>query len=679
MGKNSQYGVILDAGSSGTRLYVYKWKHPISAINHASSSDLGSLPKLKLKRSQKIHPGIATFADDVASIGPKHLQSLISVALDEVPTENVSKTSIFLMATAGVRLLNKSQQVSLLEGICKYLQMNTDFHIPNCEERVQVISGETEGLYGWIATNYLLGGFDRPKEHTHGKGHHTYGFLDMGGASAQIAFAPNTTETERHAKDLKLVRMRRLDGSSAEYKVFTATWLGFGANKARSRYIESLVESYADSADDIPDPCMPKGLQSPTGENLSLGKPDGKTLIGTGAFDECLKKTYPLLRKDAPCEDHPCLLNGQHVPAIDFEVNHFVGVSEYWHSTHGVFGKAQQVYDLASYQQKVLAFCSREWAAIKSDIVKRKKSTEQKVQEAGEACFKASWLINVLYEGIGIPRLDLESWPRPSFNGTYDRPEKDKQYSFSPFQPINTVNGVEVSWTLGKMVLYASGQVSPHLPSLPVGFGSNIASETPSDFEHAGSVPLTLDSYTDNEDSDPDDRATFENHTLYKILSLMFVALLVAFLLQGPDRRRRVLNIWRRCHSTRKSRAAPGLASKLFGRNVANYERILEQGENTGHELAGCSGDVDGSNGSEGSHANRYNGLGAPKVNMGAFDDARQPSVMDRTGLVIRTESREQLAPKLQMLNAGRKSRAASPTRLKSPLMTPKQAELQQY
>ncbi|KJK89972.1 hypothetical protein H633G_06212 [Metarhizium anisopliae BRIP 53284] len=627
MGKNSQYGVILDAGSSGTRLYVYKWKHPILASQNASSLELRTLPKLKLKKSKKVHPGVATFAEDVASIGPKHLQSLINMALSEVPSENVSKTPIFLMATAGVRLLPEPQQASLLKGVCKFLQMNTKFHLPDCGERVQVISGETEGLYGWIATNYLLGALDRPKEHVHGKGHHTYGFLDMGGASAQIAFAPNTTEAERHANDLKLVRMRRLDGSSVEYKVFTATWLGFGANKARLRYIQSLVESYDGPVDEIPDPCMPNGLRSYLGENSGLGKSIiGKTLVGTGAFDECLKRTYPLLRKDAPCEDHPCLLNGQHVPAIDFEVNHFIGVSEYWHTTHGVFGKEQQAYDLASYQQKVLAFCSREWASIESDIVKRKKSAAQKIQDAQEACFKASWLINVLYEGIGIPRLGLGLSSRPSFNTTYDKPGNGRQDLLNSFQPIDTVEGVEVSWTLGKMVLYASGQISPHLSSLPVGFGSNVDSKTPSDFEHAGSLPLTSDSYFDSEDSDIDNDNTFGNQTLYSILALMFVALLVVFFLQRPDRSRRIQNIWRRRQSSRKPRSGLSLANKIFGRGTANYERILEQGEATRYELDDYSESIIGSDSSDGSHANRYQGPGVPKVVLGRLEEGQQPS-----------------------------------------------------
>ena len=77
-----------------------------------------------------------------------------------------------------------------------------------------------------------------------------------------------------------------------------------------------------------------------------------------------------------------------------------------------------------------------------------------------------------------------------------------------------------------------------------------------------------------------------------------------------------------------------------------------------------------------------------PKVNVSAFESNNYfdgspvqagiglglnnfPNAMDRSGLVVRTESRERLGPSLQMLGAGRRSRAGSPTRMKSPLMTP--------
>lgn len=661
-----QYGVILDAGSSGTRVYIYKWKDPAKALKKASASEGHILPKLKLHKSKKIHPGVSTFAENVAAVGPDHLKALIDTALNEIPASQVSETPIFLLATAGVRFLPKHQQTSLLGGICTYLKANTQFQLPDCASNIQVISGETEGLYGWIAANYLLGGFDKPDEHAHGKGHHTYGFLDMGGASAQIAFAPNSTEAEKHSNDLKLVRLRRLDGSPAEYKVFTASWLGFGANKARERFVEGLQEQYGKAKGDIPDPCLPKGLRTTLSGKPLSGKASDDALVGTGMFEECLRKTYPLLGKDAPCKDDPCLLNGQHVPAIDFDVNHFIGVSEYWHTTHGVFGQESKVYDLIAYEQEVNNFCSQDWSVIENGLDKRKKTLEQKAENAREACFKASWLINVLYEGIGIPRIGLGDAPSHKVNATKALEKARDKGFLDPFQPIDTIGGVEVSWTLGKMVLYAAGQIPPKESELPVGFGSNTGSEIPADFEFAGSKPLFSNVDGDYDDDDDDNILTGRSKPLSRLLVVLLILFLIAYLLRKTELGSRVINKFRRYRKTRSS----SFVRRLFGRNSTPYERILEEGDVAEFELGGTESDeTDGSDGGEASRSVRGSRLAGPRLNFERFDDPRPPSVMDRHGLVVRTESCERLAPSLQMLNAGRRSRTGSPTRLKNSII----------
>ncbi|KZL81163.1 gda1 cd39 family protein, partial [Colletotrichum incanum] len=683
MGKKWRYGIIFDAGSSGTRLYVYKWKDHAKAIKHASVDELQSLPKIKLQTSKKTHPGVSSFAEKPEEIGREHLQSLIDIALKEVPGSKVADTPVYLMATAGMRLLPDHQQKALLRNMCSYLQQNTRFSLPDCNTNIQVISGETEGLYGWLATNYLLGGFDHPDKHTHGKGHHTYGFLDMGGASAQIAFAPNNTEAEKHANDLKLVRLRTIDGSTVEHRVFTATWLGYGANQARERYVDKLKEQYGKpNSLELPDPCLPAGLRTTLkGEPVvseSLG--NELSLLGTGRFDECLRQTEPLLGKDTPCEDQPCLLNGQHVPSIDFDVNHFVGVSEFWHTTHGVFGKDHKTaYDLATYQKNVVDFCTQNWSEIETNIHARKKSTAQKAKNAQEACFKAAWLINVLYEGIGIPRPGLEHTPNPGLNVTKGTMEDAKEKGFvDPFQPVNEIDGVEVSWTLGKMVLYAAGQVPPKGTALPVGFGSNVAGAT--DFEPAGSKfsPVTIENDDDDWDDTADellDKAKTKSGS--GILAIILILVVFAFLLRKRDRRSRwfgrvasAVRGTRRPGSPRKFGRGFSFTNKLFGRPSATYERVLEEGEADQFELGSVDSDEnEHSDSSEGSRAGRSSGLATPKLNVERFDDVRPPFSMDRGGLAVRTESRERLVP--SAVNAGRRSRAGSPTRLKSPLMKP--------
>lgn len=719
--------MILDAGSSGTRLHVYRWLDPAKAQEHASQKHLKSLPKIETKKkwTKKIRPGISTFGDKIEEIGHEYLGELVEHALEIIPKDMIKDTPIFLMATAGMRLLPKVQQSAITHEVCSYLQKNTQFSLPDCDLHIQVIKGETEGLYGWIASNYLLGGFDHPEEHAHGKGHHTYGFLDMGGASAQIAFAPNATEAEKHANDLKLLRLRTLDGLPAEYKVFTTTWLGFGVNQARESYVENLKDQYSVSdTNELPDPCMPKGLQTTlTGGPIKDAKKGDLTLIGTGAFDECMKVTYPLLGKDKPCEDDPCLLNGQHVPAIDFDVNHFVGVSEYWHMTHGVFGgQDNEAYDFTTYQQRVKGFCSRDWESIQSGLDARK---EFAVKNAQEACFKASWLLNVLHEGIGIPRIGIEDLPAPGLNASKGAVEKAKEKGFlDPFRPVDKIDGIEVSWTLGKMVLYAAGQVPPKSRDdrLPVGFGTNqISGAMPPDFQHPGSSwrPLGQGYTNGTQDYDDDDWETETGDMIgrarmrstYGLFFILIIFVIGLYFYRKKDRRMR---LYSRVHSIvrRSRRGGPGgsrkgsgsggvrggLSKLLFGRRSSSggaYERVLEEGDAGQFELGDVDSDPDneysdssdGSGSASGSARSRFggmsSGLATPKLNLdNRFEGLTTPSsassftALDRSGLVVRTESRERLVPpSLQMLNAGRRSRAGSPTRLKSPLMAPLQEQ----
>ncbi|SPO02643.1 related to apyrase (NDPase/NTPase) [Cephalotrichum gorgonifer] len=486
MGRDWQWGVIFDAGSSGTRAHIYKWTNESTVPHDHSTKDLASLPKLKLAKVEKTRPGISELADHPTDVGD-YLQPLIDAAMAEIPAKKIPDTPIFVMATAGMRLVPEAPRAALLQQTCEYLRQNTRFHLPDCERHIRVIPGETEGLYGWLAANYLLGGFDQATDADDGARQDTYGFLDMGGASTQIVFAPNATEAAVHWDNLKLVRLRNVGGAASEYKVFSDSFLGFGANVARQRYVEALEDRYSTNGTDVlPDPCMPKGLRTTfTGDLVALDAipPGEHTLVGTGDFEECLNQTYPLLRKDALCEDSPCLFNGQHAPAIDFDVTRFVGVSEYWHVTHGVFSSpGDKPYDLASYKENVDHFCGQDWAEIQRGILPRKKDSARKLQDAQDACFKASWMINVLYKGIGVP-MTLSDTSRP--DALNETAQDAQEGNLDAFMPINKIHGTEFSWTLGAMLLYVSGQILPTDASLPVGIGSNVAGIA-ADFERWG-------------------------------------------------------------------------------------------------------------------------------------------------------------------------------------------------
>lgn len=47
-----------------------------------------------------------------------------------------------------------------MERVCSVLKNDSDFFVPDCASHINIIDGETEGLYGWLALNYLKDMFD---------------------------------------------------------------------------------------------------------------------------------------------------------------------------------------------------------------------------------------------------------------------------------------------------------------------------------------------------------------------------------------------------------------------------------------------------------------------------------------------------------------------------------------
>ncbi|CDS11642.1 hypothetical protein LRAMOSA03905 [Lichtheimia ramosa] len=466
--ENRHYGVVVDAGSSGSRVYVYSWED----FEHTKSSLLpvdlrGRIPVVErgdaqgLKWTRREEPGISTYGSRPQEVS-EHLKPLLDFAAEVVPVDQQSSTPLFLMATAGMRLLPEEERHAVLNASCNYIRDTYSFAVDDCDQQIRVISGEDEGIYGWVAVNYLMGGFDMSVTNTLNS-HHTFGFLDMGGASAQIAFEPEHHQREAHSDDLRTIVLHTLDGQQVEYDVFVTTFLGYGSNEARRRYLEERVkDEYMRNADKnlldehrtlhLDDPCLPPQLN--VTDTLSTSIP--LTLHGTGSFSECMDATAPLLNKNADCPTQPCLFNGVHTPEIDWSVNKFVGISEYWYSSHDLLDLGG-VYDFAEYEQKATDYCARPWNNDDTN-----ESVE--IHHRQMQCFKSAWIVNVLHDGIGIPRITDPA--HGSLNVSDDAQLLEQSIDSieaknwnPPFQSIDTINDIQVSWTLGAMVMHVAKQI----------------------------------------------------------------------------------------------------------------------------------------------------------------------------------------------------------------------------
>merc|ERR1711991_789227 len=128
------YGIIIDAGSSGSRVHVFVWNA------HDIFSTLSEVSRLK------INPGISSYAklDGGYQKAGKSLKGLIQHAKSIVPAHLYAKTKIYLLATAGMRLLDEKDQKGILVSVRQQLSNSPFLFQP---DYARVIKGSKEALY----------------------------------------------------------------------------------------------------------------------------------------------------------------------------------------------------------------------------------------------------------------------------------------------------------------------------------------------------------------------------------------------------------------------------------------------------------------------------------------------------------------------------------------------------
>ncbi|NXT85220.1 ENTP2 diphosphohydrolase, partial [Zapornia atra] len=243
-----QYGIVLDAGSSHTAMFVYKWpadkENDTGVVSEHSMCDVDG-------------PGISSYSTDPRAAG-ESLKSCLEQAKRDVPKEKHLDTPLYLGATAGMRLLNITAPLAahaVLSAVGDTLQ-SSPFHFRGAK----ILSGAEEGVFGWVTANYLLenfikrgwlGEWIRPQEKT-------LGAMDFGGASTQITFETRDT-IEEPQNEVKL----KLYGQ--EYKVYTHSFLCYGRDQVLKKLLSKLLQAERHKAN-VFNPCWPKGYQ----RNLSL-------------------------------------------------------------------------------------------------------------------------------------------------------------------------------------------------------------------------------------------------------------------------------------------------------------------------------------------------------------------------------------------------------------------------
>ncbi|KAJ1912115.1 Guanosine-diphosphatase [Mycoemilia scoparia] len=221
-----QYAVVMDAGSQGTRIHIYKF-------NYCSD-----YPQIESDIYTKDKTGLSTLANDPQKAA-EVIEPLLKQAMEKVPQELHKSTPITLRGTAGLRLIEENKRNELLQQVRDKIQESTDFLLDtnNNDGGVIVMSGEDEGLYEWWALNYVLENLKTPTDSE------TVGIISMGGASTQFVFQPpqDASIPQEYKKTYR--------GPSGSHDVYAQSYLGFGKTEARSKVFEEILSSSSQQND----------------------------------------------------------------------------------------------------------------------------------------------------------------------------------------------------------------------------------------------------------------------------------------------------------------------------------------------------------------------------------------------------------------------------------------------
>jgi guanosine-diphosphatase len=307
-GRLVQYALMIDAGSTGSRIHVYKFHN------------CGPAPAYEYEVFKMTQPGLSDFENDPVGAA-KSLDVLVDEAVRVVPTSLHSCTPVAVKATAGLRRLGTTKSNAILSAVHSRLTVHYPFPIHNDAKGIAIMDGAEEGVYAWVTANYLLGAIGGAGG-TASAGSHAV--LDLGGASTQIVFEPAFGKTGKlepgeHKYDL--------DFAGTTHVLYQHSYLEFGLMRARA-HVHQLVEFMAsmrtspdqDAPREVPNPCLARDTLRVVGveDTRNAKLKHNVTMVGTdiGSFDACSRIIELVLAKDAVCAVKPCAFNGVYQPNL---------------------------------------------------------------------------------------------------------------------------------------------------------------------------------------------------------------------------------------------------------------------------------------------------------------------------------------------------------------------------
>lgn len=142
------YAVVIDAGSTGSRCFVFHVAIDIDDHRDVTSASCG-----------KVIPGLSSFVA-YPNEASNYLAPLLHNAAALIPSIHHISTSIFIKATAGMRLLSPDSQDKLWDSVVRGINQRADIPFVIAKKHIGTIDGHAEAYYAVLASNYVHGSID---------------------------------------------------------------------------------------------------------------------------------------------------------------------------------------------------------------------------------------------------------------------------------------------------------------------------------------------------------------------------------------------------------------------------------------------------------------------------------------------------------------------------------------
>ncbi|PKK20557.1 ectonucleoside triphosphate diphosphohydrolase 2 [Columba livia] len=298
----TKYGIVLDAGSSHTILFIYQWTttkgNKTGVIRDCSSCLVQGL-------------GFSNYSDFPQKV-EKSLESCLNWAQKEIPADQHSQTPLYFGASASMRQLNLTHP-TLPDGVLAALTVALKSS-PFDFQRAQILSSPEKEAFNWVAVNYVLGNFFKYdwRGQLVPSGKRTAGVLSMGRTSAQLTAG---VKEENQAP----MEGARLQLYGQTHSVYTRRCPCHGTDQLRSSLLSTLIQEQR-SAKTMSNPCWPlsysrevqwhsvhEGPCAVSNDTSDIPGPEVFKITGSSNPTACMGLVQRLLNTSSSCSffKHP--------------------------------------------------------------------------------------------------------------------------------------------------------------------------------------------------------------------------------------------------------------------------------------------------------------------------------------------------------------------------------------